>query len=165
MLRRVVILCTLVLSLIPAVSVLAHGSFVDARPLPGVRVGGVVDEVAFLFSEGLVAGAGSITVTGPTGLDVPAAGEAEYPIGAVIRLPIERLTDPGSYRVDYRVPAADGFVFEGSFEFVFEVGAEPLPPLPYGRSGWWLPGLGGVLAVAIFVLARKAWRDSQGDSG
>ncbi|MEX2655251.1 MAG: copper resistance protein CopC [Acidimicrobiia bacterium] len=165
--RRAVILATLVLCICPAITVLAHGTFVDARPLPGVGVGGVVDEVAFLFPEDLVAGAGSITVTGPTGIEVPTAGEPEYPIGAVIRLPIEQLTEPGSYRVDYRVLAADGFVFEGSFEFTYDVDAEPLDPLPYGRQGpaWWLVGVGGALAGVLVLLARKRRRDSPGDAG
>lgn len=33
-----------------ALPAVAHGSWVDARPLPGVVVGGTVDEVAFLYS-------------------------------------------------------------------------------------------------------------------
>lgn len=167
MVRRVVILGTLALSVAPAVPVLAHGTFVDARPLPGVEVGGVVDEVAFFFPEDLVSGAGSITVTGPSGVAVPPAGTVEYPIGAVIRLPIEPLTEPGAYSVEYRVPAADGFVFEGSFEFTYEATADSLGPLPYGEpdSPWWLAGVAGAVAVALFVLARKGRRDSPGGAG
>lgn len=165
--RRIVILGTLALCLVPAITVFAHGIFVDVRPLPGVPVGGVVDEVAFLFPEALEVGASSITVTGPTGVEVAAAGEAEHPVETVIRLPIEQLTEPGSYRVDYRVPGADGFVFEGSFEFTYDVSAAPLGPLPYGRPGsvWWLAGVGGALAGALFLAVWKTRRDSPGDAG
>lgn len=163
MVRRVSILGTLALCVFPGVSVLAHGAFVDARPLPGVEVGGVVDEVAFLFPEDLVPGAGEITVTDPTGTEVPSAGEAEYPIGAVIRLSIEPLTEAGAYRVGYRVPALDGFIFEGEFEFIYEASAQPLNPLPYGEEGsaWGIAGV-VVASAVVFVIVRKVWRDSRG---
>lgn len=149
---------TLLLALvsIPAAAALAHGTFVDARPLPGVEVGGVVDEVALLFPERLDPGAGSMTVRGPGGVVAP-SGDVEYPVDTVIRLPIDALTQTGTYEVAFTVPAADGFVFEGSFEFDYSPDALPLDPLPYGRaerSPWLM--VGAVLgAVAGLVLVRR----------
>lgn len=153
--RRLATTVLLGLMSIPGTSAMAHGTFVDARPLPGVEVGGVVDEVALLFPETLDLGAGSITVLGPTGVFAP-SGSVEYPVETVIRLPIDRLTQPGTYQVAFSVPAADGFVFSGSFEFDYSADASPLAPLPYGRadrSPWLLVGAAFV-AVAGIVVAR-----------
>lgn len=159
--RRLATTLLLGLVSIPATAALAHGTFVDARPLPGVEVGGDVDEVALLFPEKLVPGAGSITVVGPTGV-VP-SGSIENPVETVIRLPIDPLTRPGTYEVAFTVPAADGFVFEGSFEFDYSPAARPLEPLPYGRvdrSRWLLVGATFV-AVAGFVVVRALRSDGR----
>ena len=132
---------------------LAHGSFVDARPLPGVEVGGVVDEVALLFGEDLALGEGSIEVIGPGG-ETTASGQVEYPIDRAIRMAIEPLTEPGEYEVAFRVPALDGFVFEGRFPFTFEPSAEELDPLPFGRRA---PMPWVIVVAALVGLGGGFW--------
>lgn len=129
----------------------AHGSWVDARPLPGVVVGGTVDEVAFLFPEPLVVGEGRITVTGPDGRSI-ATGAIEFPADAVVRVGFESLTVEGLYTVSYTLPAMDGFVFTGSYRFEYRQTAPGLEPLPYGRGSW-------VAAVALgaVVVAAGGW--------
>ena len=153
--RRLATTLILALVSIPATPAMAHGTFVDARPLPGVEVGGVVDEVALLFPEELHPGAGSMTLLGPGGA-VALSGDVEYPADTVIRLPIDPLTQPGTDEVAFTVPAVDGFVFEGSCEFDYSLDASPLEPLPYGRGdgSLWLI-VGGVFGVGGgFLLVR-----------
>lgn len=134
-----------------ALPAMAHGSWVDARPLPGVVVGGTVDEVAFLFPEPLVVGEGGITVTGPDGRSIP-TGAIEFPADAVVRLGIEPLTIDGTYTVSYTLPATDGFVFTGSYRFEYRQTAPGLEPLPYGRGSW----VAAVGLVAV-VVAAGGW--------
>lgn len=149
----------MVFLLIGAPAALAHGTFVDARPLPGVEVGGVVDEVSFLFPEPVETDSAVIAVIGPQGHPVPASGQVESPIPSVVRVGIEALTLPGEYRVDHAVTAHDGFVFEGSFTFSFDPSAPPLDPLPYGRDGlgWpWLAGIAGAIALAGWMVRTRS---------
>ena len=138
---------------------LAHGTWVDARPLPGVVVGGTVDEVAFLFPEPLVAGEGGITVTGPDGQSIP-TGTIEFPADAVARVKVEPLTAEGTYTVSYTLSATDGFVFSGSHRFEYRETAPGLEPLPYGR-GSWLPAA----ALGAVVLAAGGWAIARRRSG
>lgn len=148
-----------------ALPAVAHGSWVDARPLPGVVVGGTVDEVAFLFPEPLVVGEGGITVTGPDGRSIP-TGAIEFPADAVVRVGIEPLTVEGTYTVSYTLPAMDGFVFTGAYRFEYRQGAPRLEPLPYGRGSWVSAvGLGAVvLAAGGWAFARRRTRHSVRDS-
>lgn len=148
-----------------AVPAAAHGSWVDARPLPGVVAGGTVDEVAFLFPEPLVVGEGGITITGPDGRSVP-TGDIEFPADAVARVGIEPLTMEGIYTVSYTLPATDGFVFTGSYRFEYLQAAPGLEPLPYGRGSWVsAAGLGVVvLAAGAWVVARRRTGRSARDS-
>lgn len=147
-----------ILVLVPGAA-LAHGTFIDSRPLPGVTVGGTVDEVAFLFPEPVVASAAVITVTGPDGLAIPTTGPAEGPADPVVRQRIRPLVEPGSYSVIHSVPSTDGFVFEGTFDFTYQPTADPLGPLPYGRDaplGWVV--LGGIVVVTVAAVVLRSRR-------
>lgn len=147
-----------------ALPAIAHGTWVDARPLPGVVVGGTVDEVEFLFPEPLAAGEGEIMMTGPDGRSVP-AGPLEFPAGPVVRMSIDPLVVEGTYTVSYTLSATDGFVFTGSHRFEYRETAPGLDPLPYGRRSW-VPVAGlGVVALAAFgwVVANRRTRRSPRD--
>ncbi|HSJ28343.1 MAG TPA: copper resistance protein CopC [Acidimicrobiia bacterium] len=149
--------------LIGVSSAAAHGTFVDVRPLPGVGVGGTVDEVAFLFPEEIVVVGATVSVTAPDGSEVPASGALVAPVPSVVRQPIARLADPGEYRVDYSIPSFDGTVFGGSFTFVYDPAAPPLEPLPFGRSsGVPLPAVAGAaLGLVLVVRGLAVWRTSR----
>lgn len=155
--RLVIAAVTLGLLAVGIVPAAGHGTFIDARPLPGVDVGGTVNEVAFLFPEPLLAGQGEIVLFDPVGAAVPARGGLEHPAESVVRIPIGPLEDPGRYRVTWRLPAVDGFVFEGAFEFRYDPDAAPLDPLPYGREGRapWLIGLAAVALGGFIAVARR----------
>ena len=140
---------------------LAHGTFVDARPLPGVVVGGVVDEVSFLFPEPIDPDSAVIAVNGPDGLSVPVQRGVESPVPSAVRVAIEALTLPGEYRVDHAVTSLDGFVFEGTFAFVYDPNAPSLDPLPYGRDPlpWqWLVVIAAALGLIIWTVRRSRAR-------
>lgn len=161
--RWVLVTAVLMWTALPA---LAHGTWVDARPLPGVVVGGTVDEVAFLFPEPLVVGEGGITVTGPDGRSI-ATGAIEFPADAVARASIDPLTAEGIYTVSYTLSATDGFVFTGSYRFEYRQTAPGLEPLPYGRGSWvTVAGIGTVvLAAGGLAVARRRTDRSARDGG
>lgn len=155
--RRVLILAVALAGAVAAPA-LAHGTFVDARPLPGVEVGGTVDEVEFLFPEAVRTTDAVITVTAPDGSSVPTAGGMDTSVEGLVRQRIEPLSIAGEHRIDYRIPSADGEVFEGAFVFTWDPAADPLEPLPFGRGDGLLvvAGIGG--AVATIVLGALAIR-------
>lgn len=132
--RRVLILAVVIAGAVAAPA-LAHGTFVDARPLPGVEVGGTVDEVEFLFPEAVDLTDASITVTAPDGSVVGTSGGMETGVEGLVRQGIEPLTQSGEHRIDYSIPSTDGTLFEGAFVFTYEPSAAPLDPLPFGRDG------------------------------
>ena len=147
-----------------ALPALAHGTFLDARPLPGVAVGGEVEAIEMLFPEPVVLEGVRISVEGPDG-PVASTGAVTAPTETVIRTPIEQLDTPGSYMVTYEVPAVDGFVFEGSYPFEFDPQAPPIAPLPFGNDPLPVVIIGvGVLAVTMATVATTvAWRRRQPD--
>ena len=163
--RRLASLVTMVLLSSASLPALAHGTFVDARPLPGVGVGGVVDEVSLLFPEPVVAESAVIAVIGPNGVAVPVNGEVDSPVPSAVRVAIESLTLPGEYRIDHSVASRDGFVFEGSFTFTYDPTAPTLDPLPYGRAPlpWqWLLGIVAAIGVVTWFLRRRGRRPGEG---
>jgi methionine-rich copper-binding protein CopC len=146
-----------------SIPALAHGSFVDARPLPGTAVGGVVDEVEFLFPEEVLAEGAVISITASDGTTVPTRGALVVPIPPVARQPIDELRTPGEYRIDYSIPSFDGTVYEGAFVFTYDPNAPALEPLPFGRGDSMplvLIGLGGLIAFVLggALIARRRSR-------
>ncbi len=142
-------------------SLSAHGTFIDARPLPGVAVGGTVDEVEILFPEDIVVAESRIEVRAPDGTQVLQRGRIIAPIPSLVRVRIQPLVTPGTYRIDYFVPSTDGTVFEGSFEFTFDPDADPLDPLAFGRETNVLASLALAVVAFIgvaFVVSRKRGR-------
>lgn len=150
------------LTVLGGMPALGHGTFVDARPLPGIAVGGTVDEVELLFPEGIVPTDSRIEVRGPDGSRVPPTGRITAPIASVARVGIRPLTEPGEYRVVYSIPATDGTVFAGDFQFTFDPAAEPLRPLPYGRGRVELVALLGLASALVvgggLLVARRSRR-------
>jgi methionine-rich copper-binding protein CopC len=162
--RRIAILVTMV-SLSISLPTLAHGTFVDARPLPGVVVGGVVDEVSLLFPEPIVSDSAVIAVTGPDGRSVSPRGGVQSPVPSAVTVAIEALSLPGEHRIDHVVTSQDGFVFEGSFTFVYDPAAPALDPLPYGRDPlpWvWLLGIAMGLGLISWTIRHRGVRHVDG---
>ncbi len=142
-------------------SVSSHGTFIDARPLPGVVVGGTVNEVEILFPEDIVVAESQIEVRALDGTQVLPRGRATAPIPSLVRVRIQPLVVPGTYRIEYFVPSTDGFVFEGSFEFTFDPDADPLDPLAFGReTNVLFPSALAIAAVvgAAIVISRRRGR-------
>ena len=156
-----------VAAVIAVTPALAHGP-VGAEPGPGSTVGGEIDEIAIVFPEIMTGEDLFIVVTGPDGAEVPAVEAARLDRDQqVARVAITPLTEPGQYRVDYRVAGVDGVTTPGAYVFTYQEGAEPPDPVPVPEpvlttsSGpnWTAFGLGLVVAGAIlFVSAWNARR-------
>ena len=143
-------------------SLSAHGTFIDARPLPGVAVGGTVDEVEILFPEEIVVAGTRIEVMAPDGTQVLQRGRITAPIPSLVRVRIQPLVTPDTYWIEYFVPSIDGTVFEGSYEFTFDPDADPLDPLAFGRETnvLVLSALAIAAVGAGIVVSRNRGRES-----
>ena len=166
--RRVLTLGALLAGVVAAPA-LAHGTFVDARPLPGVEVGGSVDEVEFLFPEAVSLEGATISVTAPDGSEVPLVGSMTTGVEGLVRQSIEPLDQVGEHRIDYAIPSFDGTTFEGAFVFRYDPAAEPLEPLPFGRDTDMTIvlialGMFAVVVVAGGLVARARMRRLRGSA-
>ncbi len=153
--------------LFAATPAFAHGP-VGAEPGPGATVGGEIDEVAIIFPELMSPDDMFITVSDPQGAEVALRSAVTLDDNEqVARVQIERLTQPGEYRVDYRVSGIDGVTSPGAYVFTFEPSADPPVSVPVpepvltasGGPNWGAFGLGLVVAGAILlVFSRNARR-------
>ncbi len=107
------LLATLLLLGAAATAASAHTELVRTSPAAG-STDRPVQEVRLAFNESLTPGLAQVAVTGPTG----AASTGEPVVaGSEVVVPVRGLTDAGSYRVAYRVVAADGHPVVGEFAF------------------------------------------------
>jgi methionine-rich copper-binding protein CopC len=151
-----------------ATPAIAHGP-AGAEPAPGATVGGEIDEVAIIFPELMSPDGMSITVSDPEGAEVRARSAVTLDDDdQVARVRIEPLTEPGEYRVDYRVAGIDGVTTPGAYVFTFEPSAAPPISVPVpepvltasGGPNWGAFSLGLVAAgVILLVFSRNARRD------
>jgi methionine-rich copper-binding protein CopC len=151
-----------------ATPAIAHGP-VGAEPAPGATVGGDIDEVAIIFPELMSPEQMFITVTDPQGAEVQARSAVTLDDNdQVARVRIEPLTEPGEYRVDYRVAGIDGVTTPGAYVFTFEPSADPPISVPVpepvltasGGPNWGAFALGLVAAGALLLgFSMKGRRD------
>ncbi len=153
-------------ALVAAMPAIAHGP-VGAEPAPGATVGGEIDEVAIIFPELMSPDGMAIAVSDPDGAEVPQLSSVTLDDNEqVARVQIEQLTEPGEYRVDYRVSGIDGVTTPGAYVFSYEPSADPPVPVPVPEpvltaSGpnWGAFALGLVAAGAIlYFFSRNARR-------
>ena len=119
-----VVLGTLLASVAPA---WAHTRLVSSTPSAGAPAEAPA-EVVLVFSDPVQPGLSALSVTGTDGEHVsgtPAAGGDGSSVSQALRAPLE----PGTYRVAYRVLAADGHPVTGSFDIaaVAPASAAPTP--------------------------------------
>lgn len=151
-----------------ATPAIAHGP-VGAEPAPGATVGGEIDEVAIIFPELMSPDGMFITVSDPQGAEVELRSEATLDDDdQVARVRIEPLSEPGEYRVDYRVAGIDGVTTPGAYVFTFEPSADPPVSVPVpepvltagGGPNWGAFALGLVAAGLLLLgFSRKARSD------
>lgn len=145
----------------------AHGP-VGAEPGPGATVGGDIDEVAIIFPELMTPDDMSIVVSDPDGEEVTLRSDVSLDDNEqVARVRIEPLTEPGEYRVDYRVSGIDGVTSPGAYVFTFDPSADPPLSVPVpepvltasGGPNWGAFALGLMAAgVILLVFSRNARR-------
>lgn len=153
--------------LVTATPAIAHGP-VGAEPGPGATVGGEIDEVAITFPEIMSPDDMFIAVSDPQGAEVALRSAVMLDDNEqVARVQIERLTEPGEYRVDYRVSGIDGVTSPGAYVFTFDPSADPPVSVPVpepvltssGGPNWGAFALGLAAAGAILlVFSRNARR-------
>jgi methionine-rich copper-binding protein CopC len=161
-------LTVLGMAMIVATPAIAHGP-IGAEPAPGATVGGEIDEVAIIFPELMSPEGMYITVSDPHGAEVQARSAVMLDDNdQVARVRIEPLTEPGEYRVDYRVAGIDGVTTPGAYVFTFEPSADPPISVPVpepvltasGGPNWGAFALGLVAAgVILLVFSRNARSD------
>lgn len=152
--------------LVAATPAIAHGP-VGAEPGPGATVGGEIDEVAIIFPELMSPDGMFIAVSDPNGDVVALRSDVTLDDNEqVARVRIEPLSEPGEYRVDYRVAGIDGVTSPGAYVFTFDPSADPPvsvpvpePVLTAAGPNWGAFALGLVAAgVILLVFSRNARR-------
>lgn len=123
----------LVVSLMAAFVVLAgvgtasaHADFVSSDPADGAILSTPPAQMTLTFSEDLLAGANTVSITDKTGAVV--ATESVEPQGPSIVMPWPSAASGGTYQVAYRVVSADGHPITGAV--VITVGRSSPEPMP-----------------------------------
>ena len=128
--RRVAALLAAVTALLLATALpaAAHNELKSSNPAAGATVDTPPDKVVLTFSEDLVRGKTSVTVTGPDGADL-AADELRID-GPTVTVPIKE-AHAGAYTVAYKVVADDGDVTDSKLTFTVALsGANPPTTAP-----------------------------------
>ncbi len=92
----------------------AHAMLAGAQPRVGSSVASAPRQVTLSFTQRLEPSFSSITVTGPSGLQV-SAGRASVR-GTTMSVPL-RAAGPGTYQVNWRALSVDTHTTQGSFSF------------------------------------------------
>lgn len=128
--RRVAALLAAVTALLLATALpaAAHNELKSSNPAAGTTVDTPPDKIVLTFSEDLVRGKTSVTVTGPDGADL-AADELRID-GPTVTVPIKE-AHGGAYTVAYKVVADDGDVTDSKLTFTVALtGANPPTTAP-----------------------------------
>lgn len=106
------------LVLLPATSASAHSELVESTPAVGASLTKPPTQVELVFAESVQQAGGSIMVSlGGMVLSDPSTFTASDNVASV-QLP--DATQPGTYRVTFRVVSADGHPVRDSFEYVLK---------------------------------------------
>ncbi len=168
--RRVgAIIAGLLALLIPAAPALAHAQLIGMMPAVGSTVITAPDHVVLRFGETMQPLGSSVVVLDPSGAEVQT--DELLVKGPTITVGLERISQPGTYRVEYRVLSTDGHVVTDARSFVFAPASGSPAPAPVGRatrdvdldpppSGGWLAFataalLLGAVAVTVLVIRRR----------
>ena len=104
----------------------AHTRLVSSTPAAGASAH-APSEVVLVFSEAVQPGLSALSVTGADGEEHVAGPPAAGGDGSSVTQPLRAPLEPGTYRVAYRVLAADGHPVTGSFEITATAPAAPAP--------------------------------------
>ena len=143
-----------------------------AEPAPGATVGGEIDEIAIIFPELMSPEGMFISVSDPHGAEVPLRSATTLDDNEqVARVEIDPLTEPGEYRVDYRVSGVDGVTTPGAYVFTFDPAADPPvsvpvpePVLTASGPNWGAFALGLIAAGLILLIFSRNARRARGSA-
>jgi methionine-rich copper-binding protein CopC len=127
----------------------AHADFVSSDPADGAILSTAPAQVTLTFSEDLLAGANTVSITDKTGAVL--ATESLEPQGPTIVAPWPAAASGGTYQVAYRVVSADGHPITGAV--VITVGRSSPEPMPAAAETEPESGaIANVVIVGIVVL-------------
>ena len=109
----------------PAAPAWAHTRLVSSTPAEGAPAQ-APSEVVLAFSDPVQAGLSAVSVVGADGEERAAGTPAATGDGASVSQALRAPLEPGTYRVAYRVLAADGHPVTGSLE-ITAIAAAPAP--------------------------------------
>lgn len=126
MMRRVVASFAVLLLALPALALpaQAHAELESMTPTIDSAVNSAPASISLTFSEEVQALGATVVVLDPAGNAVQ-QGEASA-AGRTLSIALQPLTQPGTYRVNFRVVSADGHVVTGSERFTFSPSATDL---------------------------------------
>jgi methionine-rich copper-binding protein CopC len=142
----VVSLLTVFFVLVGAGTASAHADFVSSDPADGAILSTPPAQMTLTFSEDLLAGANTVSITDKTGAVI--VSEAVEPQGASVVVPWPAAADGGTYQVAYRVVSADGHPITGSVTIT--VGRSSPEPMPSSSEA---PEPESGLVANVFVVA------------
>jgi methionine-rich copper-binding protein CopC len=94
----------------------AHAHLLEAAPAVGSLAAPPPSELRLKFTQDLVIGSSTVTITGPE-KKVVEAGSLTRPDEATLVLPLRGPLLPGNYEVNWHVLCVDGQETEGSYRF------------------------------------------------
>jgi hypothetical protein len=105
------------LAVVTAAPAFAHTRLVSSTPVAGTPAEAPA-EVVLVFSDPVQPGLSAVSVTGSDGEEHVAGSPAAGGDGATVTQPLRAPLEAGTYRVAYRVLAADGHPVTGTFDVV-----------------------------------------------
>ena len=121
--RSIVLLCGLFL--LPVAPAFGHADQVSMEPAAGAVLQQSPDRVVLGFSEKINPLGTVVVVIDPTGVQIQ-DGEAVVELQRVW-VKVRPFTEPGKYRVNYRIVSADGHAVSGTRSFTFAPPGVALP--------------------------------------
>ena len=117
--RRVVACLLVLVTSLTLQTAHAHAQFESSSPASGAALENSPREIVLNFTQAVTPV--SVTLVGPGGIHVGAAGEVTADGDSIVLAIVEPLP-PGAYRVSYRVLSGDSHTISGDFGFAISVG-------------------------------------------
>ena len=151
-LARGVGLAVAAVALLAPAAAYAHDVLVGMTPANGSLVTVAPTSVVLTFDAPVQDIGDTVLVTAPSGAGV-AAGPASI-VDTTVTQPLAPLTEPGHYRIAYRIVSADGHPVSAvvGFDYLVRGAAAPPPGVPTSDGGVPAVAAGVALVVAVALV-------------
>jgi methionine-rich copper-binding protein CopC len=141
----------------------AHAQLVSATPAPGSTVASAPAEIRLTFDGPPYDYGLGVVVLSPSGAHVE-SGRVSVQGNDVVQ-PLTRVSEPGTYQVQWRVVSADGHPASGTYAFEVNAngqsaapGAAADPSTSGGGKGWLLLVVAGLAVLGLVALLLVSGR-------